>query len=288
MVYRRSTPELYREVALGPGSTEVRAGDFRVLSTTLPARFRIPKHTHLHHNLAYTVTGGLIESFDRERLCCRPGDVVLKPAGIPHEDAFDEMETTTLQVEWNPEAAGVRGVSLDRVLRFRADTVTLLAAQLYAELHIRDTATPLVVEGLALQLLGSIVRGGAPRREAVVPPWLSRIRGRLHDEPGAGLGIRDLATDAGVSTDYLARRFRQAYGMTVGKYWRRIRLERAAAELLRPDERISEVALRAGFSDQAHFTREFKRAFGLPPGAYRERAMRRTSSSAASTSSAVL
>ncbi len=53
-----SASELYREVALGPGSTEVRAGDFRVLRTTLPARFRIPKHTHLHHNLAYTVTGG--------------------------------------------------------------------------------------------------------------------------------------------------------------------------------------------------------------------------------------
>ena len=265
--------ELQRAVALGPGSTEVRAGDFRVLSTTLPARFRIPKHTHLHHNLAYTVGGGVAETFDRERLGCRPGDVVVKPAGLWHEDEFDETETTTLQLEWQPEAKGVPGVPLDRVLRFRADTVTVLAAQLYAELHTRDAAMPMVAEGLALQILGRIARSDRLRGETSVPPWLARVRERLHDDPGTGFGIRELADEAGVNAAYLARRFSLTYGTTVGKYRRRARLDRAAAELLRPEERLSEVALRAGFSDQAHFTREFKRAFGLPPGAYRQRVM---------------
>ncbi|HEU4880742.1 MAG TPA: helix-turn-helix transcriptional regulator, partial [Longimicrobium sp.] len=82
-----------------------------------------------------------------------------------------------------------------------------------------------------------------------------------------------LAREAGVNTSYLARRFRQVYGTTLGKYLRRVRLENAAAELAAGDPRLAEVALRAGFSDQAHFTREFKRAFGMPPGAYRRRAV---------------
>lgn len=260
-----------RDIALGSASIDLRAGDFRILRTTLPPRFEIPPHAHRCHNLAYTVTGGVVESFDHERVNAHPGDVVLKPAGVLHDDVFDARETTTPQLEWSPEAAPLPDVSLERVLRFRGDPVASVAARLYAELHVQDTAMPLVVEGLALELLGRIVRSRAPR-PAAVPRWLSRVKERLHSEDAVGLGIRDLATEAGVSADLLARRFRAAYGMTVGRYLRRVRVERAAAELLRPDQPVADIALRAGFVDQAHFTREFRRAFGVPPGAYRRRA----------------
>lgn len=260
-----------REIALGSASIDVRAGDFRILRTTLPPRFEIPPHAHRCHNLAYTVTGGVVESLDHEQVNARPGDVVLKPAGVLHDDIFDARETTTLQLEWSPKATPLPDLSFEQVLRFREDPVASVAARLYAELHIRDTAMPLVVEGLALELLGRIVRSRAPR-PAAVPRWLSRVMERLHGEDIVGFGIRDLAAEAGVSADFLARRFRLAYGMTVGRYLRRLRLERAATELLRPDPPLAEIALRAGFVDQAHFTREFRRAFGVPPGAYRRRA----------------
>jgi len=258
-----------REIALGPGATELRAGGFRILATTLPSRFFIPRHAHRANNLAYTVTGGVAETFDREQVETRPGDVVLKPAGVPHDDRFGDAATTTLQLEWLPDADSNPGPAFDRVLHFRSGDVAALAARLYAELQIQDSATALVAEGLALELLGRIVRSRAPRREAAVPRWLARVRERLHDDPGDGTSIRDLAAEAGVSADHLARRYRQAYGVTAGHDRRRARLEQAAAELMRAHERLSDIALRAGFADQAHFTRAFKRAFGMPPGAYR-------------------
>jgi len=34
-------------------------------------------------------------------------------------------------------------------------------------------------------------------------------------------------------------------------------------------EPLAEIAARAGFADQSHFTREFKRHFGITPGHYR-------------------
>lgn len=261
-----------REIAMGTGSLVVEAGGFRVIRSRLPAGFHIPEHTHERHNLAYTVTGGVRETFGREQVRCRPGNVLLKPAGVPHADWFEDRETITLQLEWRPESTPRAGTALDRMLWFGTGEISALAARLYAELHAEDEAMPVIAEGLALEIVGRIIRSRAPARDDRVPRWLSRVRDRLHDEPGAGLGIRDLAAAAGVRADHLSRRFREVYGMTVGAYLRQIRLERAATELVGPGRRLSEIALRAGFADQAHFTREFKRAFGVPPGAYRRRA----------------
>ncbi|WP_420128102.1 AraC family transcriptional regulator [Longimicrobium sp.] len=269
----RESSAPFREIAVGSETRVMDAGDFRIINTTLPRGFRIPPHTHGLHNLAFTMSGGVTETFERDRVQCRPGNVLLKPAGIVHSDVFDDRETTTLQVEWPPDASRASARSLDEVLLFREGSVPVLAARLHAELQTRDDATPVIAEGLALELLGQILRSRTPAREAGVPRWLSRVRDQLHDAPAGGFAIRDLAREAGVSADYLARRFRQAYGTTLGKYLRRVRLENAAAELATGDPRLAEVALRAGFSDQAHFTREFKRAFGMPPGAYRRRAV---------------
>jgi len=46
-----------------------------------------------------------------------------------------------------------------------------------------------------------------------------------------------------------------------------LRLERARHLLDAPGARLSSVALRLGFADQSHFTRLFKREFGVTPGA---------------------
>ena len=66
-----------------------------------------------------------------------------------------------------------------------------------------------------------------------------------------------------------ARAFRRRYGRSPGEYLRECRLERAAG-LLR-DRRLSlaDIAARAGFVDQSHFTRSFRRGFGCTPGAWR-------------------
>jgi AraC-like DNA-binding protein len=66
----------------------------------------------------------------------------------------------------------------------------------------------------------------------------------------------------------LARQFRLLYGTSPYRYllMRRLALAREQIARRRP---LSEVALDAGFADQAHFSRLFKAAFGLTPARYR-------------------
>ena len=58
----------------------------------------------------------------------------------------------------------------------------------------------------------------------------------------------------------------------MGTTLRRLRLEQARRSLARdPDCTLADAALQAGFADQSHFTRHFRRLFGVTPGAYRRR-----------------
>ena len=88
---------------------------------------------------------------------------------------------------------------------------------------------------------------------------------RLARPPSLG----EIATEVGLHPSHLARTFRAHVGESIGEHGRRLRLEWAAERLVCSDEGLAEIAGRAGFSDQSHFTREFKRRFGVAPGRYR-------------------
>jgi AraC-like DNA-binding protein len=66
--------------------------------------------------------------------------------------------------------------------------------------------------------------------------------------------------------------FRRAVGLTPKRYCRVRRFQRALAL---PRGSLGALALAAGYSDQAHFTREFRALAGLTPGEYRRRAPER-------------
>jgi AraC family transcriptional regulator len=70
----------------------------------------------------------------------------------------------------------------------------------------------------------------------------------------------------------LARTFRRTFGCTVGEYLRRLRIERAAEQLVSGDLPLAEIALAAGFADQSHFSNVFRRRTGVSPSAFRREA----------------
>lgn len=84
------------------------------------------------------------------------------------------------------------------------------------------------------------------------------------------LTVRQLATSCSMTAVTFARRFKQETGMTVASFLCAYRLACARELLNRTDMAIKEVAVRAGFEDNAYFCRVFKRSQGMTPRAYRE------------------
>jgi len=83
------------------------------------------------------------------------------------------------------------------------------------------------------------------------------------------LTLGHVAKRLGYSPWYCTRQFHRILGVSFRSYIASRRLSAAAIELRDTDVRILDLALRWGFSSQEAFSRSFKRAFGISPGAYR-------------------
>src|ERR1700748_2679046 len=81
--------------------------------------------------------------------------------------------------------------------------------------------------------------------------------------------IRDLSAVARRSKAHFSRKFKLAVGESPHAYVGRRRLERACHLMITSAASLSEIALSAGFSDQAHLCRLFRQAFGQSPASWR-------------------
>jgi AraC-like DNA-binding protein len=118
---------------------------------------------------------------------------------------------------------------------------------------------------------------------AAMPPgqtgWLAGLRDRivgralalLHERPGEAWTLEKLARDVALSRSALAERFSQFVGDPPMQYLTRWRMQAAARLLADGQEKVSAVALQVGYDSEAAFSRAFKRAVGVPPGAWRTR-----------------
>lgn len=159
----------------------------------------------------------------------------------------------------------------------------------------RDPALVGRLGGLFAQLFDPAFRAasGGGGTEAPVRAFFSGLRRALGGDTAAGqkggehaalrraadfisahctqpLRLAEIAAACGLSPTYLVRSFKARYGLTPHAYQIDRRIQFGKREL-RQGRPIVEVALDAGFADQAHFQRAFKRHVAATPGQYLRR-----------------
>lgn len=104
-------------------------------------------------------------------------------------------------------------------------------------------------------------RGGAEARR------IARVVDLMAAAPEEAFSLDELAAEAGLSKFHFLRVFAKATGQTPHAYLVNLRVNRAR-DLLATGTRPAEAAVAAGFADQSHLTRVFKRIVGVTPGHY--------------------
>ena len=248
-----------------------------IVHAWFPSGAVLEPHVHDPATVAVMLAGSFDLRFARHEHACTPATVSVEPAGERHANRIGRAgaEVLVLQPDlsrtelWRPFREVLDGVSS------RQDgAIAARAARLAAEIESPDPFTSLMAEALTFELLVLTARGAvrdagdAPGRRP--PPWLLRVEEMLHHAP-VRLRLADCASEVGMHPGHVARAFRRHFGVSIGSYARRLRLDAAAERLRRSGEPIAAIAHETGFADQSHLTRAFKRYLGVTPDVHRQR-----------------
>lgn len=233
----------------------------------------IPQHEHVNPFFCFVLDGRGTRSWPARYGNDGPMMLTLFPAGLPHANCWYGADGKALHVEFSAQwlqRLGGRTRVLDRPDDFAGGAPVSLMGRLIRECREQDTATPLAIEGLVLELLAACERSvGHATAAAGSRRWLGRVEAFLLERFHETLTLDEIAADNHVSADHLTREFRKHFGVTVGEYVRQLRIDFACAQLARGRQSLAAIAEAAGFADQSHFTRVFRRRMGLTPAAYR-------------------
>jgi AraC family transcriptional regulator len=245
--------------------------DFKFFETRYESGSALPLHSHDHACICVVVSGTFHELFPRHTLQLIPKSIAFRPAGEVHSDRFGSTGAHCLVIElpggWMDHGTR-RAQFFDGPICVQRGQLPWLGARLYKEFKQSDEVAPLVIEGIMLEIAGEFLRYQQDM-ECKVPRWLESAREAVHAHYTRTFRLRELAACAGVHPVHLAREFQRHYGCSVGNYVRNLRIDAACERLAHSDASIAEIALDTGFSNQAHFSRTFRLATGVPPGRYR-------------------
>ncbi|MCW5706029.1 AraC family transcriptional regulator [Shinella sp.] len=99
---------------------------------------------------------------------------------------------------------------------------------------------------------------------------LLRVSAYIHEHLEEDLDLDRLSEIACLSAHHWHRVYRAVHNETLAATVRRLRLHRAAGDLVRSDRSVRDIAARWGYANLQSFTRAFAAAYGMPPARYRK------------------
>ncbi len=141
----------------------------------------------------------------------------------------------------------------------------------WAKFHKNERHTENPKEVLLLEVYRKFLN--QKKQEQRVPEWVGELRNLIQDniDSDLTLSLQEVSKSLEVHPAYLSREFSKYFdNQNFGDYLRKLRIDRAIKLMRETDYNMAEVAYLTGFSDQSHFTRIFKKLWGMSPSAYKK------------------
>lgn len=249
---------------------EVPGFSFSAMTPLLPAS-EVRTHTHENAHFILVIDGLYISQARHAPAIAQAPFLVYNPPETTHRDRFHTLGGCFLTISIASER--LRSVAeniplVSEAVVVRSSSSRTLAQRLAGELTRWQSASPLIAEGLGLELLAEVAASPV-RCDQGQPAWVKQARELLREQGLDRQSIAAVAAAVNVHPVHLARTFRKFFHCTPGEYLRNCRLEKAASLLVQSRMPLSAIALESGFADQSHFSKAFARNFGSSPREYR-------------------
>ncbi|ANJ56465.1 helix-turn-helix transcriptional regulator [Pseudomonas silesiensis] len=238
------------------------------------------RHAHEHFSIGAITAGRSTYIHEQSHFQVGTGTVVLMNPGDVHAcNPIDNQPWSYLMLyvdtPWLTDLQHQLGFSHDLAFRrfsitHNRDTLLFDGLKALYEVLVDQQQEVLHKHSAAVEFFSEVQL----RLNPVDPPLrepnfkLERAADYIRDNCTQMLKLEDICFAAQLSPSYLIRAFKQQYGMTPHAFLVNRRIQ-FAQDRLRRGELIADVALEAGFADQAHFQRAFKQHLAATPGQYR-------------------
>ena len=255
----------------GTTSQALAANGFRFTEKTYSSRATLPTHAHELPHFCFVLEGSYRENIAGHHYERAPTALVYYPPDVSHaEEHFTRGRHLLVEIDFKGlERVRDYGARLCDPVLLAGQLPLWLSTRMYREFSERDGFSALVLESLSTELLIAASRQYTMSAERKPPQWLPRVKDYLRENFSEPPGLDELAKAVGVHPTHLSRVFRQFERCTVGDYIRGARVEYAQQRMLRTNDALVDIALAAGFADQTHFTRTFRRITGMTPSEFR-------------------
>jgi AraC family transcriptional regulator len=246
----------------------------------------IPDHDHPTHFLNLLTHGNIKAQWTTEGKSRSadngPGTIYLLPAGTRDRLTWSGP-TTRIIVVMEPrflsrsfeDTAHLESVELATHWNLRDRHIQSLMLALHADLEDGSPAGPIYGESLGLALGTYLIHRYSTRNYAksdyrCMPTMrLNRTLEYINQNLARDLRLWELAQIAGMSPNYFCELFKATTGLPPYRYILRCRIERAKQYLRDPKISLACAGAAAGFADQSHFTKVFRRIVGVTPMRFR-------------------
>jgi AraC-like DNA-binding protein len=236
--------------------------------TTLTYEFAsghaVPEHFHQEDQLVYASQGVMTVRTNEGTWVVPPQRAVWIPARTPHGILMSgavSMRTLYLKprlVQNLPRSCRVLNISpLLRELVLHACRFPALKRKVKVQSHLIEIIVDQLetVQGIPLQL------------PSPLDPRAVRVAEALYNDPSDSCPLTETCRVAGASKRTIERLFQQETRLTLGRWRQQLRLMRSL-QLLAAGEKITHVALEAGYSTPSAFIAMFRKILGITPGRY--------------------
>ena len=201
---------------------------------------------------------------------------------------YREKRSEWLSIEIEPEVlsriaheSGLSDVELEYQVLFSDSTILNIAQLFKAEVVKSGVAEEIYVESLRNLLAVHLIRnyssiGQTKSNESTTKTarlnalQVKQLQDFIEDNLDQKISIAQLSAIVHLSQFYFARAFKEAVGTTPHRYLVQRRIERAKILLKVTKFSVQEIAIRVGFVNVSHFTRQFRKYVGATPAIYRK------------------
>ena len=252
------------------------------------------EQVHHHSNnieLAFILSGNGRYMVNSKEYDVHQGDLVICNPGDEHQNIIIDRDNPTIEFICGFSDVHFAGMGRNRIelqdgsaiLRFSPEHRREISRCCYDIIEENDRAEPgryYIIKALVIRILVLIFRAiqGDVKNDFQGTSFSSysksyvtrKIIDFLNENYDQRISLDQIATNMYLSPVYISKIFKEKTGDSPINYLIRIRLEKAK-EMLDSDstKSIREIAQKVGYEDMYHFSKLFKRHFGISPLAYR-------------------